>query len=607
MYKRRRWDRWIASAAASCAAVGCNVVDPASAPSGPDFAFEEDADPATAALPFVANELLVQPYPGTDAASLSALYAEAGATVADDLPEIDTTVLRVGADQLHAVAAKLDASRQIETIQKNYILRASAAPDDPMYARQPHLSQIDAPAAWDITRGDESIIIGIVDTGVEPTHPDIADKIIDGWNSFDESDDFSDGVGHGTQVAGVAAAIANNATGVAGLAWDNPIVVVRATDDNGETNSRFVAAGILWAANRGASVINVSFAPLWSNRVVRAAARAAFHRGTLVVISAGNGGGSTSDTGYAEALFVGAVTESNALASFSDRGPFVDLSAPGTAIRSTTVGAGYNLSNGTSFAAPIVTGVAALIRSVNPDLRPASVIRAMTDTATDLGDDGKDASFGHGGIDAGAAVAEASRMVEAEDLTTPNLEIRLPAEGDTLSGWALARVDATDADSGVADVVLAIDGIAYATDARAPYWFAVDTARFSAGVHELAFVATDHAGNASDPARVTVVFGVEVAPAGASGEIDFRSPADGAAVSGTVTIEATVGDADGLEFVEWSVDGTPVFTATLIGSSSGISYAWRTAGASPGLHTIAVTVTDTGGRQTVGQLALRVE
>ncbi|MBI4717539.1 MAG: S8 family serine peptidase [Planctomycetes bacterium] len=573
----------------------------------PPFVFNDDLEPATAALPYVEDELLVQPYPGADVASLHALYAEAGAEVIAELSEIELTALSVPAGGTDQVAAHLAASGLIEGVHRNYIYQAQATPNDPLFLQQPHLAQVAAPEAWDITSGSPEVIIAIVDTGVDASHPDLADKIIEGWNVYDNNGDFSDVAGHGTLAAGIAAASSNNAAGVAGLSWSSPLLAVRATDPQGQSTGRHLAAGILWAAGHGARVINVSFAPLWSNTVVQSAAVQAFNRGALVVIAAGNGGGSTAAPGYPEAVFVGAVDGSDAIASFSDRGPFVDLVAPGTSVRSTTIGSEYGAANGTSFAAPIVSGVAALVWSVNPELRPSSVANALTTSVVDLGTSGRDNTFGHGEVNAHAAVALARRFSETADHAAPTLRIDRLTSGTQLTSRTTVSVTASD-DVGVADVVLSIDGRGHATDTRVPYQFVLDPVLLSVGDHELSFSATDVAGRQSAPQSIMVRVGTPPTssantPVSGSG-VFFRSPKEGAAVSGNVTISATVSSDAGVATVEWFVDGDSMFVSAVSGTSSGVSYVWRSAGASSGAHVITAVLTDGAGSQYLGRLNL---
>ena len=189
------------------------------------------------------------------------------------------------------------------------------------------------------------------------------------------------------------------------------------------------------------------------------------------------------------------------------------------------------------------------------------------------------------------------------DTLPPTLVVDRPADGAVQWGRFRARVSATD-QWGVADVVMSIDGVPHATDKRAPYRFAVDTAGFSAGPHELSFVATDHAGNSSTAKRITVTFQPPSTSAGNAGRIEFLSPAFGAAVSGDVNIQATVSDSDSLATIEWLIDGETVLVSSLTGRSSGVSFLWDAAGVAPGRHTITVIITDSYGDRSTARLDL---
>lgn len=590
--------------------VGC-AVPVGSLDNGPEdqgtpatLLFPEDDDPAIGALSIVEDELLVLPYPGADPEAIAQALADAGVVIVETIDELGLLSLAVPADRLTVVAEQLAATGLFESLHKNYLFEAQLTPNDTLFTLQSFFTQVRAPQAWDITTGDEEIVVAIVDSGIDRDHADLVGRIREGWNIYDNNGNFSDVVGHGTLAAGVLAAASNNRAGIAGVTWDCPLVVVRVTDLQGRSTGRHLAAGILWALSRGARVINVSFAPLWSNTVVQAAAVQANNRGSLVIISAGNGAGTTTAPGYSEALFVGAVTAADRIADFSDRGPFVDLVAPGTAIRTTAMGGAYTLANGTSFAAPIVSGVAALAWSANPALRPTSIRSALTAGAVDLGTEGKDNTYGHGRIDAFDAVDRARSTAESPDVTAPVVRISRPAANATLSGRTTAVVSATDA-GGIADVRLSIDGIPYATDDRAPFQFVIDTTAFASGTHTLGFVATDLSGNSSTEQRVSVRFAGSSTGSTAP-TVSFRAPADGASVSGNVTISATVSSGSGLAAVEWFVDGESVLVVAASGNSSGVSYVLRTAGMARGTHTVTLAVTDNAGRQASAQLNLTV-
>jgi len=563
--------------------------------------FPEDAEAAVAALDFVPNELLVQPFPGVEPGEVSAAFARAGVTVVDSIPELDLTVVELASGDLASTAAELVEGGVIEGVQKNYIFQAQAIPDDTLFDRQGYLELVRLPEAWDLATGDPEVIIAVLDSGVYGDHSDLSEKIVGGWNVLDDSENYADVFGHGTLVSGVAAARSNNGLGVTGVSWDSGILAVRITDDNGKTSSRDIAAGILWAVKHGAAVINVSFAPLWSNRVVRSAAQVAMQRGSLVVISAGNAGDTTMHRGFPEALFVGAVNGAGTVAAFSDRGAFVDVAAPGSAIQSTAVGNAYDLTNGTSFAAPIVAGVAALAWSANPALRPATVFETIVAQAVDVGPAGKDSAYGHGLIDAAATVQAAMITVETDDLAGPIVGIDSLEEGAVISARTLITIDADD-ESAVADVTMLVDGVPAAVDARSPYRVVLNPDRFDAGPHVLSFVATDVAGNASAPLVLSVSFGTAAEARAAT--VTFESPSDGTRVSGDVAIEATLSAEAGLATVEWLVDGASVWTSSVSGTESDVTYLWPSDDYPAGPHTITAILTDARGRRTTGDITL---
>jgi len=567
--------------------------------------FSDDDAPTLAELPVVEKELLVQTFPGAGKQELAEVYSEVGAQLVETIPQVDMAVLRIEEGDVTEVGTRLADSGLFENVQKNYVFEVTATPDDPLFSSQSYLTQVGVPKAWDITTGSQDVIIAVVDTGIDENHADLRDKVIGGYNIYDDNDDYDDIVGHGTSVAGLAAASADNGTGVAGISWESPILAVKVTDEEGMSTARHLAAGILWAAGNGAKIINVSFAPLQSNSVVRSAVEHVHNRGAIVVISSGNSGKTLKGSGYSQALFVGAVTSTDRIASFSDRGSYVDLVAPGSGVRSIATGGGTSLVSGTSFSAPIVSGVAALAWSVNPDLRPISVQNILTTAVSDLGTRGKDSTYGHGMVDAAKAVEEALDTTATEDTGPPELAVTSPKSGSTRSGRFRASVTATD-DEGVADVVLSIDGVPFATDTRSPYRFLVNPNQFSTGNHELSFVATDFSGNASSPKTITVKFGASQGGQtnSTATDITFTSPAEGSSVRNSVTIKASVSDPDGLATVEWFVDGVSKVVNAVGSTSSSVSFVWQATGETRGTHTITLVAIDAYGNMTSAGMEL---
>lgn len=288
----------------------------------------------------------------------------------------------------------------------------SFVPNDPQYTSQWHLAQIRAPQAWTVSRGAPSAVIAIVDSGVDAHHPDLAGKLVAGLNTQDNSGATADQQGHGTKMAGVAAARSNNGVGIAGVAGDSPVMPMRATDRKGRATSATIAKAIVWAADHGARVVNLSLEGVIRSAAIREAAEYAYKHGALVVAPSGNCGclSPVAETPYI--LSVGATDESDRVASFSTGGPFVDIAAPGTRIPTTAMFGLYVEDSGASVASAVVAGVASLMFAANPALTPEAAARILQETAFDPEHKGRDPYLGHGRVDAFAAVNAAKAWRE---------------------------------------------------------------------------------------------------------------------------------------------------------------------------------------------------
>jgi len=291
-------------------------------------------------------------------------------------------------------------------------------PNDAYYAsRQWNLPQINAHRAWTITTGSDDITIAIVDTGVDLDHPDLQAKVVPGYDFVNKDSDPSDDHGHGSHVAGIAAAVTDNGLGVAGISWGARIMPVKVLDSAGEGFTDDVAQGVIWAAEHGADIINLSLGDYNPIPVLRDAIAYAQGKWVLVVAAAGNCAQGGPDCGginpiiypaaYPEVIAVAATTESDGHAWFSEHHPHIDVAAPGDYVYSTYWDDIYRSSSGTSQATPHVAGLAALIWSARPGLSNDQVKDIIEATAVDLGASGKDDFFGYGRIDAYAAVLRA--------------------------------------------------------------------------------------------------------------------------------------------------------------------------------------------------------
>ncbi len=585
------------------------TLDPAVSPA--EVVFVEDAEPAMAGLAHVADELLVQTLPAAEPDALRDTFSAAGATLLEDWPELDTCVIRVASGRLQAAAEMLIRDPQVEAVQKCYYYTPNNIPDDPEFASQSYLNLVNVPSAWTTTTGSERIVIAVIDTGVQTGHPDLAAKLLTGRDVPSGTDGVDDRFGHGTGVAGIAAAMSDNGIGIAGVSWASPILPVAVVDAFGRGTTRHIAKGMIWAVQHEARVINVSFAPLQADRTVLRAAQFVRARGGLTVISAGNDGATYTTPKEPAALFVAALNSDAQRASFSSAGPFVDLAAPGTGIRALALDGDSCEVSGTSFACPIVAGAAALVWAVRPEMRPATVADLLLSTARDIGPPGRDDEYGEGVLDVQAAVTAAAALIERDDRSPPVVSITRPADNATVSGVVRIAAQATDADD-IADVTLLVDGQVRASDVFRPYLFAVNTATWVPGPHTISCVATDVYGNASSPAEITVFVGQSPADdAGGGGTADtqppvviINHPTDGTLVASEVGLKATATDNAGLARVEWLVDGIQQSWHTLNGTRAEVSFVWNAISATPGTHRVTVRVIDSAGNQAAATVRL---
>lgn len=334
------------------------------------------------------------------------------------------------------VAAQVQASVfvYLPLVTKNYLPPPPPVmPDDPLFVDGSQWglrntgqnggvpgADIHASQAWALTTGNPSVIVAVVDSGVDADHPDLAGKLLPGRNfvaGAPDPNNTDDDAGHGTHVAGIAAATSNNAGGVAGVSWGARILPVKSLykDATGRVigYDTWIANGIVFAADNGARVVNLSVGGTSASATITSALEYAYGKGVFVVAAAGNCGdsnytanGCTSlnqpfyPAASAHTLAVAATDKQDARASFSTQASYVDVAAPGVSIVSTYFGGGYASMSGTSMAAPYVSGLSALILASYPGYGPDQLARAIVNSADDLGAIGSDAAYGCGRIDA---------------------------------------------------------------------------------------------------------------------------------------------------------------------------------------------------------------
>ena len=275
-------------------------------------------------------------------------------------------------------------------------------PNDAAWPAQWSLLKANVPAAWAATTGSRKTVVAVLDSGVDASQPDLQGALVPGWDFANGDPDTSDDLGHGTMVAGVIAARANNRVGIAGTCWRCSIMPVKVVGADGLGTHAGVAAGIVWAADRGADVLNLSLGSSLDSVTLADAVRYAQARGAIVVAGAGNSAGAAPfyPAAYPGVLGVAASDRDDRRYDWSSFGSWVSLAAPGCS-ETTLAGGSFGSFCGTSAAAPVVAGVDAFACSYAPAAPPAEIARVIETTAVRVGD-----AVRNGRVDAGRTLAE---------------------------------------------------------------------------------------------------------------------------------------------------------------------------------------------------------
>ncbi|MDN4592862.1 S8 family peptidase [Polycladomyces subterraneus] len=341
------------------------------------------ASPDTKAA-FAPDEVIVKFKNGITTSTKQAVHSHESGRVLFHSKEIGFDVVKIPSGKsVSQVVREYRNNPNVEYAEPNYIYHADWTPNDPYFSTQQWGPQkVQAPAAWDITRGSSSVRIAIVDTGVQYNHPDLSGKVVLGHDYVDGDNDPYDGNGHGTHCAGIAAAVTNNGTGIAGMAPNASILAVRVLDSNGSGTLDAVANGIIYAADNGAKVISLSLGGSVGSTTLKNAVNYAWNKGAVIVAAAGNSGISAPSypAYYSNAIAVAATTSSDVKASYSNWGSWVDVAAPGSSIYSTYPTNSYASLSGTSMATPHVAGLAGLLAAQG---RSNSNIRAAIQNTAD--------------------------------------------------------------------------------------------------------------------------------------------------------------------------------------------------------------------------------
>lgn len=295
--------------------------------------------------------------------------------------------------QINQLLKALNALPEVEYVEQVPLYRLTLTPNDlgnNSLSGQWGLYKINATAAWDLAQGYSTILVAVVDNAVQTTHPDLASKM---WPGYDVADGDNNPnppnttFSHGTHVAGIVGAASNNGMGIASIGYNTGVMPVKATKNTGNSNSiSHGYEGVVWAADHGAHIINMSWGGPWYSTTGANAISYAWSRNAILVAAAGNATSNALNypAAYPNVISVAATDITDHVASFSTYGTWVDVSAPGVNIYSTVPTNSYGHKSGTSMATPLVAGLAGLIMSAKPIVTRQEVIDCLLQTTDDL-------------------------------------------------------------------------------------------------------------------------------------------------------------------------------------------------------------------------------
>ncbi|GAB2675459.1 S8 family serine peptidase [Kribbella swartbergensis] len=368
----------------------------------------------TAKAEFEPNAVMVKFKKKATISARKAAVSKVGATAEQS---VTSSVVRLtGKLSAPELLKKVKADPTVELASLNYKRRISAVPNDEWYGpdQASYLNTVRVPQAWDVSKSTGNQIVAVLDTGVDAGHPDLVGRLVPGYNAVSSTrPNPVDDNGHGTMTLGIIAAAANNGIGVAGVGWSAKAMPVKVLASDGTGYDADIAEGIDWAVAHGAKVINMSLGGPGDNEVLRASIQNAVNSNVTLIAAAGNDGSNVPHfpAAYPHVIAVGATNAGGALTSFSSYGEWVDIAAPGWDIlspgpRSMTPSGylPYWYCTGTSCSAPIVAGVAALVKNKWPTFSNTEIATRLKVLARDAGPRGTDPYYGAGILDAYATL-----------------------------------------------------------------------------------------------------------------------------------------------------------------------------------------------------------
>ncbi|GIF19376.1 subtilisin family serine protease [Actinoplanes tereljensis] len=496
---------------------------------------------------------------GATSASAVQKYAAAGVR-SSALGALNASTLQVPAARSAALISALRSDPTVAYVETDRVRKvAEVTPNDPIYTEnlQPELKEVGVPTAWDTTTG-EVVKIAVIDTGVTMTG-DLTGAVLGGYDFVNNDTEAADDFGHGTTVASLIAARGNNNQGMAGVCWGCAILPVKVLDNSGSGYDSTIAKGITWAVGQGAKIINLSLGGTGYSQTLADAIAYANASAVLVVAAAGNDNSSTINypAGYTDVLAVGATnrcpnfandptctagtTDKASFSNFNGSTKWVDVAAPGI-VTGMDVNGNYNTGEpGTSFSAPIVSGIAGLIKSHRPGYTGWSILNAIQVSSTPIGS----------WVTWGKVSADRALQV-GTDTTPPAIVGLTPGQNWKVRGpLTFTPYKLTDDWSGIRNVSLYINGTYRTGTYKAPFAVKWNPGTWS-GTVTAQYRIYDKAGNLKIYTRTMIAD--NTAP---TVKIT-KAPKNKSKIKGTVKVYYTGSDKYGIKAYQLLVNGKVV-------------------------------------------------
>jgi subtilisin family serine protease len=349
--------------------------------------------------------------PGVSDGQAKTLVADSGGRILEHLKPLSVYRVSIPMTALDQLRARTDLFKGVDLDNEQ---RAQIVPNDTLYRQfQWNLRRIGMEQAWDLRPDAADVVVAVLDTGVDLSHPDLKPNLLSdlGYDFLNDAPSPQDDESHGTAVAGIIGALGNNREGVSGIAWHVKLLPIKALNSQGRGPDSVMVKAILYAADNGARIINISSTGTRYSAALETAVQYAQDKGALIVAAAGNTGNGDNSVDYPAAfdgvIAVAAIDDKDQLATFSQRQSYVSMAAPGVDVPSTAwAGAGrgpYASQSGTSIAAPHVSGAAAILWALRPDLTAADIANALETNADKV--NSTDPGYGAGILNVARAVA----------------------------------------------------------------------------------------------------------------------------------------------------------------------------------------------------------